>query len=37
MLARGPGYERRLDMMLRLGPYGDAFGANPDGLTLATG
>ena len=21
-------------MMLRLGPYGDAFGANPDGLTL---
>ena len=34
MLARGPGYERRLDMMLRLGPYGDAFGANPGGLTL---
>ena len=34
MLFRGPGYERRLDMMLRLGPYGDAFGANPDGLTL---
>ncbi len=34
MLAPGPGYERRLDMMLRLGPYGDAFGANPDGLTL---
>ncbi len=33
MLAQGPGYERRLDMMLRLGPYGDAFGANPDGLT----
>ncbi len=30
----GPGYERRLDMMLRLGPYGDAFGAKPDGLTL---
>lgn len=26
--------ERRLDMMLRLGPYGDAFGAVPDGLTL---
>ncbi len=24
---RRPGYERRLDMMLRLGPYGDAFGA----------
>ena len=34
MLAAGPGYERRLDMMLRLGPYGDAFGARPDGLTL---
>ncbi|MBJ7336940.1 molybdopterin-dependent oxidoreductase [Mycolicibacterium sp.] len=34
MLAHGPGYERRLDMMLRLGPYGDAFGTNPDGLTL---
>ncbi|MDG4861897.1 molybdopterin dinucleotide binding domain-containing protein, partial [Streptomyces sp. T-3] len=28
------GPERRLDMMLRLGPYGDGFGANPDGLTL---
>jgi anaerobic selenocysteine-containing dehydrogenase len=34
MLIDGPGYERRLDMMLRLGPYGDAFGAKPDGLTL---
>jgi anaerobic selenocysteine-containing dehydrogenase len=34
MLAAGPGYERRLDMMLRLGPYGDAFGARPKGLTL---
>jgi len=34
MLPSGPGYERRLDMMLRLGPYGDAFGAKPDGLTL---
>jgi len=34
MLADGPGYERRLDMMLRLGAYGDAFGARPDGLTL---
>ncbi|MFM9036002.1 MAG: molybdopterin-dependent oxidoreductase [Mycobacterium sp.] len=34
MLAEGPGYERRLDMMLRLGPYGDAFGSRPDGLTL---
>ncbi|MBI3224961.1 MAG: molybdopterin-dependent oxidoreductase [Mycolicibacterium cosmeticum] len=29
------GYERRLDMMLRLGPYGDGFGVDPDGLTLA--
>ncbi len=34
MLPAGPGYERRLDMMLRLGAYGDAFGARPDGLTL---
>lgn len=34
MLPAGPGYERRLDMMLRLGPYGDAFGTRPDGLTL---
>jgi anaerobic selenocysteine-containing dehydrogenase len=30
---RGP--ERLLDFMLRIGPYGDAFGAEPDGLTLA--
>ena len=34
MLPPRPGYERRLDMMLRLGPYGDAFGARADGLTL---
>ncbi len=34
MLPDGPGYERRLDMMLRLGPFGDGFGATPDGLTL---
>lgn len=34
LLPAGPGYERRLDMMLRLGAYGDAFGARPDGLTL---
>ncbi len=34
MLPSAPGYERRLDMMLRVGPYGDAFGAKPDGLTL---
>jgi len=30
---RGP--ERLLDLMLRTGPYGDAFGATPGGLTLA--
>ena len=30
--ARGP--ERILDLMLRTGPYGDGFGADPDGLTL---
>lgn len=30
---RGP--ERVLDLLLRTGPYGDAFGANTDGLTLA--
>jgi anaerobic selenocysteine-containing dehydrogenase len=30
---RGP--ERQLDLMLRTGPYGDGFGARPDGLTLA--
>jgi anaerobic selenocysteine-containing dehydrogenase len=29
---RGP--ERLLDFMLRAGPYGDGFGAVPDGLTL---
>ncbi|MEU2286383.1 molybdopterin oxidoreductase family protein [Streptomyces sp. NPDC013178] len=29
------GPERRLDMMLRLGPYGDGFGARPEGLSLA--
>ena len=29
---RGP--ERALDLMLRVGPYGDRFGAEPDGLTL---
>ncbi|MEV7415693.1 molybdopterin oxidoreductase family protein [Streptomyces sp. NPDC089919] len=28
------GPERRLDLMLRLGPYGDGFGADPAGLTL---
>jgi len=29
---RGP--ERILDILLHTGPYGNAFGANPDGLTL---
>ena len=30
---RGP--EKALDVMLRTGPYGDGFGAKPDGLSLA--
>lgn len=30
---RGP--ERILDLRLRTGPFGDAFGSRPDGLTLA--
>jgi len=30
---RGP--ERFVDLMLRAGPYGDRFGEDPDGLTLA--
>jgi anaerobic selenocysteine-containing dehydrogenase len=30
---RGP--ERLLDILLRTGPYGDAFGTNPSGLSLA--
>jgi anaerobic selenocysteine-containing dehydrogenase len=34
-LLDGEGPERRLDLMLRLGPYGDGFGTEPDGLTLA--
>ncbi len=29
------GPERLLDILLRTGPYGDGFGADPDGLTLA--
>ncbi|WP_043681417.1 molybdopterin oxidoreductase family protein [Streptomyces xylophagus] len=33
-LAGETGPERRLDMMLRLGPYGDGFGVRPDGLSL---
>ncbi|MGW7629838.1 molybdopterin oxidoreductase family protein [Streptomyces griseoincarnatus] len=34
LLTGDNGPERRLDMMLRLGPYGDGFGGDPDGLTL---
>ena len=30
------GPERIIDLMLRVGPYGDGFGADPDGLTLDT-
>ncbi|MFV2196385.1 molybdopterin-dependent oxidoreductase [Nocardiopsis sp. LOL_012] len=30
----GTGPERRVDLMLRLGAYGEGFGADPDGLTL---
>jgi anaerobic selenocysteine-containing dehydrogenase len=33
-LGRRRGEERLLDALLRLGPYGDGFGANPAGLTL---
>jgi anaerobic selenocysteine-containing dehydrogenase len=33
-IRRGP--ELLLDIMLRTGPYGDGFGADPDGLSLAT-
>jgi anaerobic selenocysteine-containing dehydrogenase len=29
------GPERIIDMLLRIGPYGDGFGRRPDGLTLA--
>jgi len=29
-----PGTEALLDVMLRMGPYGDVFGENPDGLSL---
>src|SRR5262249_42844825 len=34
-LAPRSGPDRLLDLMLRSGPYGDAFGANPGGLSLA--
>ncbi|MET7476207.1 molybdopterin oxidoreductase family protein [Streptomyces sp. NPDC005648] len=35
LLTGDTGPERRIDMMLRLGPYGDGFGVRPDGLSLA--
>jgi anaerobic selenocysteine-containing dehydrogenase len=31
----GAGPERLLDLQIRTGPWGDAYGANPGGLTLA--
>jgi hypothetical protein len=31
-VSKGP--ERTIDMLLRLGPYGDGFGRRPEGLTL---
>ncbi|WP_439032586.1 molybdopterin-dependent oxidoreductase [Gordonia terrae] len=34
MLPEAPGHQRRLDMQLRIGAYGDAFGTR-DGLTFA--
>jgi anaerobic selenocysteine-containing dehydrogenase len=33
-LAESIGPERIIEMLLRLGPYGDGFGRNPSGLTL---
>jgi anaerobic selenocysteine-containing dehydrogenase len=33
-LGGAPGPERMLDFLVRTGPYGDGFGADPDGLTL---
>jgi anaerobic selenocysteine-containing dehydrogenase len=35
MLSPRRGPERVLDLMLRTGPYGDGFGADPDGLSLS--
>ena len=34
LLGERSGPERLVDLMLRTGPYGDGFGANPGGLTL---
>jgi anaerobic selenocysteine-containing dehydrogenase len=36
LLAPRTGPERLLDFLLRTGPYGDGFGVDPEGLTLAT-
>ena len=33
-LGHEPGPRRLLDLLLRLGPYGDGFGETPDGLTI---
>jgi len=33
-VAHRPAPEALLDVLIRTGPYGDGFGANPDGLTL---
>jgi anaerobic selenocysteine-containing dehydrogenase len=34
-LGTTPGPERMIDLLLRIGPYGDAFGKNPGGWNLA--
>jgi anaerobic selenocysteine-containing dehydrogenase len=34
LLGERTGPERLIDLMLRTGPYGEGFGADPDGLTL---
>ncbi|MBI1180194.1 MAG: molybdopterin-dependent oxidoreductase [Alphaproteobacteria bacterium] len=34
MLRPRTGAERQIDLAIRVGPYGDRFGADPDGLTL---
>jgi anaerobic selenocysteine-containing dehydrogenase len=34
-VAHHPPEERLVDLMLRAGPYGDGFGTDPDGLSLA--
>jgi anaerobic selenocysteine-containing dehydrogenase len=34
LLSSRTGAERQIDLAIRVGPYGDGFGADPDGLTL---